>query len=75
MVRNQICSRLISAITGIIATKSTYESNIYEIIDWISGDKRTSKWFLTKMTIGIVSNDSFLHSGFHFTNRADVTDG
>jgi len=33
LVRNQICSTLISAITGMIATKSTYESDIYEIID------------------------------------------
>jgi hypothetical protein len=75
LVRNQICSRLISANTGIIATKSSYESNINEIVDLTYGDKRISKRFLTIMTIGVVSNDSFLHSGFHFTNRTDVTDG
>ena len=37
LVRNQIRSRLISAITGMIATQSTYESDIYEIIDMTFG--------------------------------------
>ena len=75
MVRNPICSTLISAITGMIATKSTYESDIYEINDRPLEINSTSKRFLIKTTIGMPSDDSFLRSGFHFANRADVTDG
>ena len=33
LIRNQIRSRLISTITGMIATLPTYKSKIYEIIE------------------------------------------
>ena len=37
LIRNQIRSRLISTITGMIATLSTYKSKIYEIIEGTYG--------------------------------------
>jgi hypothetical protein len=53
----------------------TYKSNICEIIEGTLGDNRTSKSLLTKMTMGMVSNDSFLCGGFQVAIRADATDG
>lgn len=75
MVRNQISSRLLSIATEIIATLPTYKSNICEIIEGTIEDKSTNKRLLTKKTIGMVSNDSFLGDGFQVATKADVTDG
>jgi diacylglycerol kinase (ATP) len=75
LIRNQISSRLLSTVTGIISTVPTYKSNICEIIEGTLEDKSTNKRLLTKMTMGMVSNGSFLGGGFQVATRADVTDG
>ena len=45
LIRNQIRSRLISTITGMIATLPTYKSKIYEIIEGTLEYKRIVRSF------------------------------
>ena len=45
LIRNQIRSRLISTITGMIATLPMYKSKIYEIIEGTQEYKRTVRSF------------------------------
>lgn len=52
-----------------------YKSNICEIIEGTLGDNSTGKWLLTKMTMGMASNGSFLGGGFQVATRADVIVG
>ncbi len=75
LVRDQISSRLLSTVTGIIATLPIYKSNICEIIEWSLEDNSPSNRLLTKMTMGMVSNGSFLGGGFQVATKADMTDG
>ncbi|TVP40658.1 diacylglycerol/lipid kinase family protein [Candidatus Nitrosocosmicus arcticus] len=75
LVRDQISSRLLSTVTGILATLPTYKSNVCEIIEGSLESKSTSNRLLTKMTMGMVSNGSYLGGGFQVATKADVTDG
>ncbi len=75
LVRDQIGSRILSAVTGIIATLPTYKSNICEIIEGTLEGNGKSNRLLTKMTMGMVSNGSFLGGGFQVATRADMADG
>lgn len=75
LVRDQIGSRLISTVTGVLATLPIYKSNTCEIIESSVENNRISNRLLTKMTMGIVANGSFLGGGFQAATRADVTDG
>jgi diacylglycerol kinase (ATP) len=69
-IRNKINSRLVSTVSSLISTVSTYESNICEIsID----DGRES--ILTKVTMCIIANGKFLGGGFKAAPNADVYDG
>ncbi|WP_458747112.1 diacylglycerol/lipid kinase family protein [Candidatus Nitrosocosmicus sp. T] len=75
LVRDQIGSRILSTVTGIIATLPTYKSNICEIIEGTLEGNGTSNRLLTKMTMGMVSNGSFLGGGFQVATKADMADG
>ncbi|MDQ3083904.1 MAG: hypothetical protein M3Q77_03715 [Thermoproteota archaeon] len=75
LVRDQISSRLLSTVTGILATLPTYKSNVCEIIEGSLEGKSASNRLLTKMTMGMVSNGSYLGGGFQVATKADVTDG
>ena len=69
-IRNKINSRLVSTVSSLISTVSTYESSICEIsID----DGRES--ILTKVTMCIIANGKFLGGGFKAAPNADVSDG
>jgi diacylglycerol kinase family enzyme len=69
-IRNKINSRLVSTVSSLISTVSTYESSICEIsID----DGRES--ILTKVTMCIIANGKFLGGGFKAAPNADVYDG
>jgi diacylglycerol kinase (ATP) len=69
-IRNKINSRLISTVSSLISTVSTYESTMYEII--IDDGRET---ILTKVTMCIVANGKFLGGGFKAAPNADVSDG
>src|SRR5829696_7994635 len=69
-VRNVVNNRLISTVTGLVATVPIYESSLCEIsID----DGHES--ILTKMTMGVVANGKFLGGGFKAAPEANVLDG
>lgn len=67
-VRRVVNSRIVSTITGIIATVTAYQSNECEI----SIDNR--KKFVTNMTMGVVANGKFLGGGFKAAPQADMSD-
>jgi diacylglycerol kinase family enzyme len=69
-VRSKVNSRLISTITGVIATLPTYESNNCEIL-FDDGRERV----ITKMTMGVIANSKFLGGGFMVAPEASFTDG
>jgi diacylglycerol kinase (ATP) len=69
-VRSKINSRLISTITGVIATLPTYESNNCEIL-FDDGREKV----ITKMTMGVIANGKFLGGGFMVAPEASFTDG
>jgi diacylglycerol kinase (ATP) len=75
LVRDQIGSRILSTVTGIIATLPTYKSNTCEIIEGTLEGNGKSNRLLTKMTMGMVSNGSFLGGGFQIATKADMADG
>jgi diacylglycerol kinase (ATP) len=75
LVRDQIGSRILSTVTGIIATLPTYKSNTCEIIEGTLEGNGKSNRLLTKMTMGMVSNGSFLGGGFQVATKADMADG
>lgn len=76
MVRGRISSRLLSTITGVLATLPTYQSNVCELIEF-SGDTDNInvKKLLTKMTMAMVSNGSIMGGGFNAATRAEMNDG
>jgi diacylglycerol kinase (ATP) len=69
-VRNVVNNRLISTVTGLVATVPTYDSSLCEIS--IDDGHET---ILTKMTMGIVANGKFLGGGFKAAPKANVLDG
>jgi diacylglycerol kinase family enzyme len=69
-VRNVVNNRLISTVTGLVATVPTYDSSLCEIS--IDDGHET---ILTKMTMGIVANGKFLGGGFKAAPEANVLDG
>jgi len=75
LVRDQVGSRILSTVTGIIATLPIYKSNICEIIEGSLEDNGISNRLLTKMTMGMTSNGSFLGGGFQVATKADMADG
>lgn len=75
IVRDQISSRILSTITGILATLPTYQSNICQIIEGSTTNKKIINSLITKMTMGTVSNGSYLAGGFQAATKADLTDG
>jgi diacylglycerol kinase family enzyme len=75
MVRDQISSRILSTITSIVATLPVYKSNVCQIIEGSTTTHKIVNSLTTKMTMGMVSNGSFLGGGFQVATRADVADG
>ena len=76
MVRDRISSRLLSTITGVLATIPTYQSNVCELIEFLNNSGNTQvKTLLTKMTMAIVSNGSNMGGGFNAATRAEMNDG
>jgi diacylglycerol kinase (ATP) len=69
-VRSKVNSRLISTITGVVATLPTYESNTCEIL-FDDGREKV----ITKMTMGVIANGKFLGGGFMVAPEASFTDG
>ncbi len=74
-MREKISSHLLSNFTGIVATLPTYKSNTCESIEGSIDSNKTINKILTKMTIGIVANGSFLKGGFQAATKADMADG
>jgi len=75
IVRDQISSRILSTITSIVATLPVYKSNVCQIIEGSTTNHKIMNSLTTKMTMGMVSNGSFLGGGFQVATRADVADG
>jgi diacylglycerol kinase family enzyme len=75
MVRDQISSRILSTITSIVATLPVYKSNVCQIIEGSTTSHKIVNSLTTKMTMGMVSNGSFLGGGFQVATRAEVADG
>jgi diacylglycerol kinase family enzyme len=69
-VRNVVNNRLISTVTGLVATVPSYDSSLCEVS--IDDGHET---ILTKMTMGIVANGKFLGGGFKAAPEANVLDG
>jgi diacylglycerol kinase family enzyme len=75
-VREKVSSsRLLSTITGIVTTLPVYKSNTCEIIEGSDGSNKTNNRILTNMTMGVISNGSYLGGGFQVAIKADMTDG
>jgi diacylglycerol kinase (ATP) len=76
VVRDRISSRLLSTITGVLATLPTYQSNICELIEFLNDTDNThTKKLLTKMTMAMVSNGSIMGGGFNAATKAEMNDG
>lgn len=75
IVRDQISSRILSTITSIVATLPVYKSNVCQIIEGSTTSHKIVNSLTTKMTMGMVSNGSFLGGGFQVATRAEVADG
>ncbi len=75
MIRDQISSRILSTITGIVATLPIYKSNVCQIIEGSITDKKIVNNLTTNMTMGMVSNGSYLGGGFQVATKAEATDG
>ncbi|HYF98958.1 MAG TPA: diacylglycerol kinase family protein [Candidatus Saccharimonadales bacterium] len=75
MIRDQISSRILSTITGIVATLPIYKSNVCQIIEGSTTSKKIVNNLTTSMTMGMVSNGSFLGGGFQVATKAEATDG
>ena len=69
LVRNKVNSRLLSTITGIIATLPSYESNLCEMI---IDDEITIK---PNITMCIISNGQYLGGSFKVAPQAQIDDG
>ena len=78
MVRDRISSRLLSTITGVLATIPTYKSNVCKLIEFLNDtdNKNTNvKTLLTKLTLAMVSNGSIMGGGFNAATKAEMNDG
>jgi diacylglycerol kinase family enzyme len=76
IVRDRISSRLLSTITGLLATIPTYQSNVCELIEFSNDTyNRNVKKLLTKMTMAMVSNGSIMGGGFNAATKAEMNDG
>ncbi|WP_458743864.1 diacylglycerol/lipid kinase family protein [Candidatus Nitrosocosmicus sp. T] len=76
MVRDRISSRLLSTITGVLATIPTYQSNVCELIEFFNDtDDANVKKLLTNMTMAMVSNGSIMGGGFNAATKAEMDDG
>jgi diacylglycerol kinase (ATP) len=78
MVRDRISSRLLSTITGVLATLPTYQSNVCELIELLDDTTNANanvKRLLTKMTMAMVSNGSIMGGGFNAATKAEMDDG
>lgn len=76
MVRDRISSRLLSTITGVLATIPTYQSNVCELIEFVNDTSGTNvKTLLTNMTMAMVSNGSIMGGGFNAATKAEMNDG
>lgn len=76
MVRDRISSRLLSTITGVLATIPTYQSNVCELIEFFNDtDNANVKKLLTNMTMAMVSNGSIMGGGFNAATKAEMDDG
>ncbi len=77
IVRDRISSRLLSTITGVLATIPTYQSNVCELIEFLddSGDNTNVKKLLTSVTMAMVSNGNIMGGGFNAATKAEMDDG
>jgi diacylglycerol kinase family enzyme len=75
-VREKVSSsRILSTITGIVATLPIYKSNTCEVIEESIDDNKTINRLLTNMTMGVIANGSYLGGGFQVAIKADMEDG
>lgn len=75
-VREKVSSsRLLSTITGIVTTLPIYKSNTCEIIEQSIDDNKIKNRLLTNMTMGVISNGSYIGGGFQVAFKADMEDG
>ena len=76
MVRDRISSRLLSTITGVLATIPTYQSNVCELIEFVNDTDNTNvKTLLTNMTMAMVANGNIMGGGFNAATKAEMNDG
>jgi diacylglycerol kinase family enzyme len=76
MVRDRISSRLLSTITGVLATIPTYQSNVCELIEFVNEANNTNvKTLLTNMTMAMVANGNIMGGGFNAATKAEMNDG
>jgi diacylglycerol kinase (ATP) len=74
-VREKISSRILSTFAGIVATMPTYKSNTCEVIEMSTDNNKIKNRLITKMTMGIIANGSYLGGGFQPAIKADMADG
>jgi len=78
--RKKVKSRLLSTLTGLFSTLSTFEGSVCNIS--IDGQERENdkendnhKNLITKMTMGVIANGKYLGGGFNAAPQANISDG
>jgi diacylglycerol kinase (ATP) len=74
-IRKRVNSRILSTIAGIATTLPTYKDKICEITIGVNKDSNIDDKIITKMTMGIVANGSFLGGNVQAATKARVDDG
>lgn len=75
-VREKVSSsRLLSTVMGVVTTLPAYKSNTCDVIEGSSDGNKINNRILTNMTMGVISNGSYLGGGFQVAIKADMTDG
>jgi diacylglycerol kinase (ATP) len=75
-VREKVSSsRLLSTVMGVVTTLPAYKSNTCDVIEGSAGSNKINNRILTNMTMGVISNGSYLGGGFQVAIKADMTDG
>lgn len=76
MIRDRISSRILSTITGVLATLPTYQSNVCEVIEFLNDSNNINKKkLLTKMAMAMVANGGVMGGGFNAATNAKMNDG
>ena len=81
--RKKVKSRLLSTLTGLFSTVSTFEGSVCNISiddrqeekEGNDKDSHNHKSLITKMTMGIIANGKYLGGGFNAAPQANISDG